>query len=404
MILIILGVLMLIGLVIAHELGHFLAARRSGVEVEEFGIGFPPKAKSLGKKNGTEYTLNWLPLGGFVRLKGEHDADKSKGAYGAATLANKVKIMVAGVIVNAVIAVILMSVVAAVGLPQVLDDQFYVASDSTVIRHDVVLSVNGDNEENASSPASDAGLEDGDTLLSLQPSDCEDADCVTVINQKEDVRPATLQLANQDVLITYIDNTDEQQKTTVASFRSTQEVDESWRVADECEAQAGDDEDALNACPLPKGYLGVVPEDYVERQATWSAPIVGVVFSGQVVVETFATFGEVIGGLFRADADAARENLTGVVGIGYILGELADRGFISVLFLTGVISLSLAIMNILPIPALDGGRLFVTLLFRALRKPLTKDVEEKIHGSGFMLLMLLFLLITILDVQRFVFN
>ena len=96
--------------------------------------------------------------------------------------------------------------------------------------------------------------------------------------------------------------------------------------------------------------------------------------------------------------------MTGVLGIGFILGELADRGFMSVIFLTAVISLSLALMNILPIPALDGGRLFVTLLFRLIRKPLSKDLEEKIHGSGFALLMLLFIAVTVLDVQRFILN
>ena len=96
-ILLILGLFMFVGLVVVHEFGHFLAARRSGVEVEEFGVGFPPRAKILTKKRGTVFTINWLPLGGFVKLKGENDADKTKGSYGAATLKNKVFIMVAGV-------------------------------------------------------------------------------------------------------------------------------------------------------------------------------------------------------------------------------------------------------------------------------------------------------------------
>src|SRR6056297_1594742 len=98
--LIILGALSLVGTVILHELGHFYAARRSGVEVDEFGIGFPPKAKTIGHKNGTEYTLNWLPLGGFVRLKGESDSDTSPGSFGSARLRDKVKIMLAGVAIN----------------------------------------------------------------------------------------------------------------------------------------------------------------------------------------------------------------------------------------------------------------------------------------------------------------
>ncbi len=93
MLLFILGAVLFVCLVLVHEAGHFFAARRNGVEVEEFGLGFPPRAKVLTKKNGTEYTLNWLPLGGFVKLKGEHDADVSKGSFGAATIKAKTLIM-----------------------------------------------------------------------------------------------------------------------------------------------------------------------------------------------------------------------------------------------------------------------------------------------------------------------
>ena len=82
--LIFLGIILFVLLVVVHEFGHFIAARKNGVEVEEFGIGFPPRAKVLTKKNGTEYTLNWLPLGGFVKLKGEFYAAKGKGTLGAA--------------------------------------------------------------------------------------------------------------------------------------------------------------------------------------------------------------------------------------------------------------------------------------------------------------------------------
>src|SRR3989344_5871180 len=99
-ILLILGLLLFVGLVVVHEFGHFIMARRGGVEVEEFGIGFPPRAKILGRKNGTTFTLNWLPLGGFVKLKGENDADTAPGSLGAAKLNTKIKIMLAGVGMN----------------------------------------------------------------------------------------------------------------------------------------------------------------------------------------------------------------------------------------------------------------------------------------------------------------
>ena len=156
--LLIFGLVAFVGLVLIHEWGHFIAARRANVDVEEFGLGFPPKAKTITKKNGTEYTLNWLPLGGFVRLKGEHDYDKQKGSFGAAKLSDKVRIMVAGVGMNLITAFILFTVVALIGMPQLVDNQFTISSDSKVIQEvqnkDVVLV----GEVVAGGPAEKAGL------------------------------------------------------------------------------------------------------------------------------------------------------------------------------------------------------------------------------------------------------
>ncbi len=402
---------MLIGLVIAHEWGHFTAAKRSGVEVEEFGLGFPPKAKTLGHKNGTEYTLNWLPLGGFVRLKGEHDDDTENGSFGAARLRDKVKIMMAGVAVNALIAVVLLSIVALFGLPQVLENQFYVASDSEISVQDVVVSVSGDGEDEALTPASIAGLQDGDVIRSFRPVDCVDSEqnqCTTVISDAQGIVDYTSTQAGQEVAVEFVDYEDGTVQTATATFTDADVVEQSVASFESCVDQAdtdvadsGDEAD-YSACVRPVGYFGVIPDDYVERKATWSAPIVATVFSAQVVQETLVTFGTIISELFKAQTQTAQENLVGVVGIGYVLGEIADRGFIALLFLTGIISLSLALMNALPIPALDGGRLWVTLLFRLFNKPLSKETEERIHGTGFAALMLLFVLITVLDVQRFI--
>ena len=367
------------------------------MDVEEFGIGFPPKAKVLKVKNGTEYTLNWLPLGGFVRLKGEHDSDTGKGTYGAASLKNKVKIMAAGVVVNAIVAVILLSIVAAVSLPRVLGDkQFSVASDTHITKHDVVIAY-----VLPDSPADKGGLDLEDKLLSITPTKCDTENCTQPIKESGDVRKLTPSLAGQEVAISYRDksenNTLKELKTTLLS---DEQIAQSKDSVEACKASGK----SVKDCPQAQSYLGVVPDDYIEQRATWSAPIVGVVFSGQIIRETFVNFGHVISGLFKGDTSAAQDQVTGVLGIGYILGELAHRGFMSILFLTAVISLSLAIMNVLPIPALDGGRLFVTLVFRFFKKPLTKEIEERIHGSGFAFLMVIFLLVTVLDVKRFILN
>src|SRR3954468_20380333 len=101
LLLFIFGVMMFAGLVLVHEFGHFIVARRNGVDVEEFGLGFPPRAMSKKTKNGMLLSMNWLPLGGFVKLKGEHDSDKAKGSFGAASLGAKTRILLAGVTANA---------------------------------------------------------------------------------------------------------------------------------------------------------------------------------------------------------------------------------------------------------------------------------------------------------------
>lgn len=400
MLLIIVGALMLVGLVIVHELGHFYFARKAGVVVEEFGIGFPPRAKVLGKKNGTVYTLNWLPLGGFVRLKGEHDADKSPGSFGAARLRDKVKIMLAGVAVNLFVALFLMTIVAAVALPQVLGDkQFWVASDTHLVRHDVVAAYIVPE-----SPAEQAGLEAGDKLLSLTDKDCNNQNgCTLNLEKAENLRGVTSTLAGKTVSIMYAKATDDRVVTSEVVFNTEAQIEESRVKHEECvNSTEIDENDDSGVCPATQSYFGVIPDDYIEQRATWSAPIVAVGFSAQIIQESFAQFGHVIGGLSHGDTAPAEDNLVGVVGIGYTLGKIAERGFIAIIFLTAIISLSLALMNFLPIPALDGGRLFVTLVFRALKKPLTQSVEERIHGSGFAFLMLLFVFVTILDVRRII--
>ncbi len=425
--LIIVGILMLLSLVILHELGHFFAAKRAGIEVEEFGIGFPPKAATIGRRNGTEYTLNWLPLGGFVKLKGEHDSDTEPGSFGLATLPQKVLVMVAGVVVNVLTAIVLLTIISFFGMPKVLPNQFSVASDTKVSQHDVILSIaKGSPAANATSIApgteleigvDEVKLEDGDTLRLMRTQVCqvtassaelvldgnidEEVDCLFRIKEAADVRPATSTLASlstegQPVVVTI--ERDGEIYDLYTTLLSTQEVEASKTENQVCVDTGGSE------CEPAKGYLGVVPSDYIRQKSTWSAPIAGVVLTGQFFMETLKGLGGIITNLFNGNASVAGDQVTGVVGIGYVLSELSAQGFLSVLFLTAIISISLAVMNILPIPALDGGRLFVTLLFRAINVPLTKKMEERIHGTGFAALMLLFVLITILDVQKFILN
>lgn len=369
----VLGLLLFVLLVVVHEFGHFIMARRNDVDVEEFGIGFPPKAKTITKKKGTEYTLNWLPLGGFVKLKGEHDEDKAKGSYGAASLWTKTKIIGAGVAMNLFVAILMFTLLAIIGMPKLIDNQFTVASDTKVIKNSVLV---GAIEEN--SPASSAGLQSRDQLKTISLANGEES---MQINNAKDLPEATKKFAGQEVKITYV--REGQSNTTQTTLRSTEEVEKSKSTDD------------------PKGYLGVVPAEFTLQRSTWSAPIVGLGITKQFTQLTLSGLGSIVSGLFRGDTQKATSQVSGPVGVFVLIKEGSKLGLQFILMIIAVISLTLAIMNILPIPALDGGRLFVTYLFRIMKKPLTAKTEDMIHGIGFAVLMLLFVLITVVDVKRF---
>jgi regulator of sigma E protease len=357
-VLFIIGLILFVGLVVVHELGHAIVAKRNGVEVEEFGIGFPPKAWGKKLKNGTLFTLNWLPLGGFVKLKGEHDAADGPGTYGGASLWAKTKILLAGVGMNWVTAVAIFTLLALIGMPKILPNQFNIASDNYVTVSDV-LAINVGKD----SPAQKAGIQAGDSIVSFAGQ---------AVSSGDVFKKQTESHAGKTVEIVY--------------KHSGQDV----------KKQVTLNADNKNG----KGFIGIGTGDRASQRATWSAPIVGVGITVQFTYETFKGLAKVVGDMFQTKFAEAGANVAGPVGIISILKDSSTLGIASVLFLIGVISLTLAVMNFLPIPALDGGRLFVTLLYRALKKPLTKEREEAIQTFGFVALMLLVLLVTVVDVQR----
>ncbi len=380
---ILLGLIILVALVVVHELGHAIVARRNGVEVEEFGIGFPPRAKAWKRKTSflgknVEYSLNWLPLGGFVKLKGEYDSADKKGDYGAATYWQKTKILLAGVAMNWLAAIVIFTILALVGLPKILPNQFSVPADTQLRVAGLQVASVG-----SGTPASEAGLQIGDEILLINGRE------VTTAKQ---LAAETKSRAGETISITY--SRDDEERTTDATLR-----------------MSNDD---------GKGYLGIGSAERTEIRATWSAPIVGVGTTVQLTAETFAGLGKLLAdtttGLaskFSSDKetqaegqqklDSAANSVSGPIGIlGVIFPQMEQAGIKPLLLLTGIISLSLAVMNSLPIPALDGGRWFTMTVFKLRKKVLTKEKEEQIQGIGFMVLMGLILLVTLLDVGKII--
>lgn len=357
--LLILGVLLFVMLVIVHELGHFWAARRSGVEVEEFGLGFPPRI--TGKKfkpDGTFYSVNWLPLGGFVKLKGEHDADTEPGSYGAASFKQKTFIILAGIGMNLVAAAVILTILSWVGLPRLIDGQFTLASDTKISDQSVLISY-----VEPESPAGLAGIEPGDRLHYLGDK---------AITSAEEVAPTTESLAGQTVQVMY------ERAGELESTEVTLEVEDE-----------GD------------GYLGVQPADYIVEQSTWSAPLRGIGLTAQFSWLTLQGVVTTLADLVQGQGSEAAQNVAGPVGVAVLLSDVSQAGWVMLLFFIALISVTLAVVNVLPIPALDGGRLFVSGLFKVLKKPLNAATEERIHATGMALLLGLIVLITIVDVRRF---
>ncbi len=374
----ILGILLFIGLVLFHEWGHYLAARRNEIEVEEFGLGFPPRAKILGTRKGTIFSLNWLPLGGFVKLKGEHDDDTEKGTFGAATTLAKTKVMLAGVGMNLLAAFILFTVVALMGMPKILDNQFTIKGDTKIIKDVENKGVVKIDRVIDKSPAAASGLKAEDRIIKIND---------TVIDKPNKLSEVTNVNAGKNVTVYY--------------------------------ERGGNQAASKITLSLASPHLGVAPysaETGMQiRRSTWSAPVVAVGVMKDFTIATFKGLGSAVkglgstfAGLFtgnkvarQAGQEAASSQVSGPVGIFSVMYQIAKQGFNMVLFVVAILSLTLAIMNVLPIPALDGGRLFVMLFYRARRKTLKQKTEERIHGTGFAVLMLLFLVITIVDIRRF---
>ncbi|PID32730.1 hypothetical protein CR956_00935 [Candidatus Saccharibacteria bacterium] len=377
---VVVGLVLLTLIVVIHELGHAIVARRNGVVVEEFGIGFPPRAKAwkvkksfLGKN--VTYSLNWLPIGGFVKLQGEHDADRKKGDYGAASFWAKTKILLAGVVMNWLTAAVLLSILAVFGVPKLVENQFSVDGDTYSTRGQVTLA-----SVLPGSPAEKAGLKFGDKVLKVDGK---------TVDNPDKLRSLTKQNAGKQV------------KMDVVTESGDKQV----------EVKLGKDQ--------KKGYLGAVPSQSETLRSTWSAPIVGVGLTWQLTDLTLRGLGDLVVNLFtgvvqkfssdeqaRQQAEAkiskAGNSLAGPVGLlGMIMPGIIKAGLPFIILIVAIISISLAVFNFLPIPALDGGRWFVTMIYKLLGKDLTQEAEEKIHGTGMMFLLFLFLLITIADIWKF---
>lgn len=330
-------------LVLVHEIGHFVAAKAAGIKVLEFGIGYPPRALTLFKHDETEYTLNWLPLGGFVRMLGEEDPTHPDSFAAKSPLARAL-VLLAGPFMNFVLAVALFALLAMVaGVPT--------DKPANAI---TVLAVA------PNSPAAEAGLREGDMILYV---------------------------ANQRV------TTNEQLMALTQEFRGKPLSLVVKRGDRELEITLVPRENP----PQGEGPIGIqITDRLIERYGPIEAFRAGFAATKRASLLILNGLRAMVSG------EVGREAVAGPVGIAQVTGEVArEGGIFGLINFTAVLSINLAILNLLPLPALDGGRLMFVLL-EVLRggKRISPEKEGLVHFVGMAILLGFVLIVTYFDVLR----
>lgn len=345
-------------LVLAHEWGHYITAKKIGAGVEEFGLGFPPRLFSWKGKDGMVWSLNAIPLGGFVRIEGESGESTSAKSFGTKSIPARLLVLAAGVLMNLVLAAVLFSAGFLIGIPSITEGDL---PKQAIVKNEAVRIT----EMLPDSPAKEAGFAPGDTVLAING--------VTV-------------------------ESGEGARESLRGFSEADNVKfEILRKGERMELVA-----APVYLPSIEAYgIGVAMVETGDiRYPFYLAPVKGVEMTGIYTVAVVQGFYGLIRDLLLGAPVA--ESLSGPVGIATMTGEVAELGFLYLLQFTALLSVNLAVLNILPIPALDGGRIFFVLLEAVRRKKASPQLEAVVHNLGFMVLMILVILVTYRDIAKLI--
>lgn len=357
--------IVLVVLILVHEFGHFIVAKLTGMRVDEFGIGFPPRLWS--KKFGeTEYSINALPFGGFVRIYGEDATDtnvlRSERAFSARPKLAQALTLVAGITMNLLLAYVLITATLVMGTPRALtDDEVATAQNVQLMVSDVL----------PGSPADQAGLHVADAITKVGKSDTD-----------------TLSTSDPDVFISYVSSTEEPLTLTIERNYKEQTL----TAAPKAGVLPSDPE--RPALGVSVAQVGVIPEPLLR------APIDGAVYTWDVTKETAKGLGNFFAQAITLNADLSQ--VAGPVGIAGAVGNAYADGLAALLSIAAVISINLAIINLLPIPALDGGRLLFVIIEAVIRRPVKPSVAAAVNGVGFFLIILLMLVVTASDILKLI--
>ena len=348
---IVLFIVILGTLVIIHELGHFVVARLAGVRVLEFGIGFPPRAKVLRSKGETLYTLNWLPIGGFVKLEGEdgNDADDPR-SFAAQRYLTKIIILVAGVAMNVVLAFAIFTAITLYGDP--------------------TIGAKADSVQ-PGSPAAIAGLQPGDVIVSV---DGRAYGAFAGTDPTHDLQTMPGQTVTLGVM-----HPDGTRTDLTASLRTVDEL------------------------KTNKGVLGITTSGVVLGARIMYSPVDAVRIGGE---RTADALGLIVGGLGKLGDSIVNHPteappVQGPVGIATQIGDIFwQLGPLFTLYIAGILSANLAVVNILPFPPLDGGRMLIITLKRLFGARISVQAERMTYVVGFVFLFVFLIWITGFDIAR----
>ncbi len=345
-------------IIFVHELGHFILAKRAGVRIEEFGFGFPPRLFGI-KRGETIYSLNLLPLGGFVKIYGEDG--KKKGdintgrAFYSKPIGTRAKIIVAGVTMNLLLAALLLGVGHWIGLPTMIeDDQVTEGAKIQVVQ--VALD----------SPAQEAEIKMGDTIKELRINNYELG--ITKISQ---IQEFTGQHKGDKITVV-IERGDEilEKEVVLRVFHSEKE-----------------------------GPLGVaLARTMVVSYPWYQSFIKGIIDTLKLTWFITVALGNILWQLITTGQLTVQ--VAGPVGIFDLTGQATQLGFIYILQFAAILNINLAIINALPFPALDGGRLLFLLIEKIKGSPVSQKIEGLAHTAGFVILILLMLAVTWRDIVR----
>ncbi len=339
---IVIAIIMLAVLILAHELGHFMVARWIGIPVHEFSLGFGTKLLSA-QKGGTEYSLRLIPLGGYVRMAGEEPGDMNEPAgFNNRKPWEKMAVSFAGAFMNLVLAVLIfIYIFAVIGVAQPMDDALV-------------------GEIVSGKPAASAGLQTNDRILTVNGMDIASWEqFVDTIKTNQVGAPMDIEI-ERDGAISHL---------TIKS------------VLDETSGN-----------PI----IGVYPQIQYARQGILEAIKLGFIQTYDMTVLLLGGLGMLVSG------QASSGDLAGPVGIYTMVGEAAQGGMIYLLSFTAFLSINLGIINLLPIPALDGSRIVFGMIEAVRRKPMDPEKEGFIHWLGFLFLMLLIVFVTYNDIVRLI--